>query len=143
MGSGPELTDWAHPSERRGSLPTAGGDFRLETQHVAIPDFAGQESLIVGQLPSSAFVVEFVAHQLAVGTVPGKVHAVDQDGNDAIDRRVHGHLYRLFLITGRIPDFDGDGVHGTQGSSSAAVARRQQPGNGFAARKALDLTSLL
>jgi hypothetical protein len=56
-------------------------------------------------------MVQAIAHELVIRAPPGQAHAIDQDGDHAIDLRVAGDLDLLLLVAGGIPDFDGDISH--------------------------------
>ncbi len=56
-------------------------------------------------------MVEFVAHQLAVGTVERQVHTLDQNGKDAIDRDIVGRLDFMDAAAGDVGNFDSDVAH--------------------------------
>src|SRR5262245_56877041 len=88
-----------------------GSDFWLETQDVTIADIGGNQGLFIQELPSAPLVVELVAHELAVGAVPGQVHLFDEDGDDPVDGRVRRQFHELLFVAGGVPDFNGNVVH--------------------------------
>src|SRR4051794_2331982 len=55
--------------------------------------------------------MELVAERLAVGSELREVHLLQQDGEDAIHRRVVRELHLLAFIAGGIPDVDRDHAH--------------------------------
>jgi hypothetical protein len=55
--------------------------------------------------------MKLVAHQLPVRTVPGKAHAVDEHGYQAVHFGIGGNLNKLPLVAGGVPNFDLDFTH--------------------------------
>ena len=93
-------------------MASARRDFGLEAQDVAGFYAYLAEGLGIEQLFAAGAVVDLVAEGLAVGGVLGEVHFLEQDGDQAIDRGVVGHLDFLPLVAGRIPDLHAYQGHG-------------------------------
>ena len=60
------------------------GDFRLKPQDIAVlhPDVG--KTLFIQKLFARRFVMKFIAQDLAVGSVLGKTHLIQQHGEDAV-----------------------------------------------------------
>lgn len=71
---------------------TSGRDFRLDPQFVVVQDARFQQRLVVEQLGAGPPVMQFVAHDLAVGAVQRQIHPLDQQ----YENPVHRHVVRRF-----------------------------------------------
>jgi hypothetical protein len=93
----------------------------LETQDVAGFYAYLCEGLGIEELFATGSVVDLVAEGLAVGGVLGEVHLLQEDGDQAVDWGVVGHLDFLPLVAGRIPD-----LHAYQGHATGIPDLRDQ-----------------
>ena len=84
------------------------GYFRLHPQYVALFYGGGFKSFVIQQLPPARLVMEFVAHQLAVGAVPGKIHFFHKQDKNAVNRDILGEICGYFLVACGIPYFNSD-----------------------------------
>src|SRR5262249_26146690 len=76
--------------------------------------------------PARGLVVELVAHELPVGAVARQVHAVHQDGDDAVDRGVGGQFHELLFVARGVPYLDGDVRHAPVGKVRVA-GQKERP----------------
>jgi hypothetical protein len=93
------------------ALEAARRNLGLQSQDVALLHSGAREGLIVEQLPATGSMVEFVAQELAIGAVFGEVHSADQHSNHATDFGIGRELDLLLLVSGRVPNLDGDRAH--------------------------------
>jgi len=116
----------------------AGGNFGLESQDVAGLHADLRQRLPVEQLLAAGAVVDFVAERLAVGGVLREVHFLQEDGDEAVDRRVVGHLDLLPLVARGVPDLNGEHGHVGGVYTIAGIGARDRWGDGVMGRWGVD-----
>lgn len=93
----------------------ACGDLRLQSQLVTWRHIRLGKGLVVEQLRASAAMVQFVAHQLAIGAIEWQVHALHQDSEDAVDGDVVRCLDFVDAAAGDVGNFDSNVTHKISG----------------------------
>jgi hypothetical protein len=88
------------------SIIPSGCNFGLKTQDIPILHPNIPQTLIVQELLAAGTVVEFIAEDLSIGRVLGEIHFFQQHRQNAIDRRIIGHVHLLAFVAGRIPNMN-------------------------------------